>query len=135
MAAANFTREKISIEALKDVFDAAMFDTEIDGDGDLVIRDRYLAFISIQPTVMIRFVSIFGLKKKASEKAGHALCNRINDGLVAIRASMSDKTTLILDWYLPFDSGIGKKTVVLAFRKFIDMLGALGQYDTDDIMT
>jgi hypothetical protein len=134
MPADLFTLDNLSIEALHATFEAAMFDAAVDNDGDLVVNDKYKMIVTIHGDDLIRLLCVFGVNEDAGEEAGNALCNRINDGLILIRASMHDATTLLLDWYLPVRGGIAKKAVVMAFRKFSDTVALVGQYDTDDII-
>jgi hypothetical protein len=129
-----FTLDNLSIEAVHATFESAMFEAELDDDGDLTVNDKYRTIVTIHGDDLIRFLCVFGVREDAGEEAAYALCNRINDGLILIRASMHDATTLLLDWYLPVRGGIAKKAVVMAFRKFIDTVAMIGQYDTDDIV-
>lgn len=134
MQAEVFTSNDLSGEALHAVFDAAMLEVELDEDGDVIVSDKYRVIVSPISKNYVRFLVLFGIREEASEEAGNAFCNRINDGLIVIRASVHKKTTLALDWYLPVKGGIGKKAVVLALCKFVDLVGDVGQYDTDDII-
>ncbi|MFM9959821.1 MAG: YbjN domain-containing protein [Planctomycetaceae bacterium] len=130
-----FTPEDVSIESLRAVFDAAMMETRLDSDGDIVVQDSIKVCVTVRPASGIRFLAAYGVKPGVREEAGHALCNRINDGLIVIRASMHGPTTLLLDWYLPVRGGIGRKAVVLSFRKFVELVEAIGKYDTDGIVS
>lgn len=56
-----------------------------------------------------------------------------NDRRTIIRAAMSGPN-LIIDWYFPPLGAFSKKTVVLAFRKFMDIFEAVGRYDTENII-
>jgi Putative bacterial sensory transduction regulator len=130
-----FTPDNLSREALLATFDAAMFDVKVDEDGDLLVRETF--HVLVAPTSKksyIRFTCFFEVRPDAGNEAAIALCNRINDILIVIRASMHDATSLVVDWYLPVTGGIGKKTVVLALRKFTELVGAMGEHDTDDVI-
>ncbi len=129
-----FTPDTLTIDSLREVFDAAMMDVETDSDGDLVIRDKYRVIVSVHGTDKVRFLCVFGVKDSADEADGHALCNRINDELIIVRASMHGPTTMLVDWYLPTRGGLGRKTVVLALRQFVEIVSAIGKYDADDLI-
>jgi len=129
-----WTSEHVSNEALRALFETAMFDVTVDGDGDVVIRDKYRIFASVRKNRPIRFMCVFGFRESASQEARFVLCNRINDGLVIIRASAHGASKLLIDWYLPTRGGITKKAVVLALRQFSDLVGSMSEYDTDDII-
>lgn len=128
-----FTSDNTSPESLLAAFDAALFETSLDDDGDVIVRDKYRVFLSVHHESTIRLLGVFGLKEECSVEEGHALCNRINAGLIIIRASV-DEDTLYLDWYLPLRGGIGKKAVVRAVRKFNELTEAIIKYDTNNIM-
>jgi len=130
-----FTPETLSNESLKEVFDAAMMDTAVDGDGDLVVHDQYPVLVTVGPNGCIRFASVFGLREHSDPAMRFELVNRINGKRIIIRASVHEDDILLIDWYLPTRGGIGKKTVVLALRKFEELIASIGEEDTDDIIT
>ena len=134
MATELFSAKNVSAEGVREAFEAALFDVSFDDDGDLIVRDRYTVIVSVHPSHTIRFFCVFGIKEDAGEEAGFALCNRINDGLIVIRASLHGAKTLLIDWYLPCNGGIGRKAVVLALRMFTELVGSMAQYDTEGII-
>ena len=90
--------------------------------------------VALHSAGLLRFTCVFGVRASTPEEAGHALCNRINDVLVVVRASMHDATTLVIDWYLPLSGGIAKKAVVRAFRRFVEITATIGRFDDDDLL-
>ena len=129
-----FTPETLSNESLKAAFDAAMMDTSIDADGDLVVDDQYHALVTVHPSDYIRFMSVFRFREESDPVKRLELVNRINDKLIIARASVHNDLTLMIDWYLPAKGRISKKTVVLALRKFEDIISSISQKDEDDII-
>jgi len=130
-----FTPDTLSNESLKEVFDAAMMDTAVDSDGDLVVHDQYTVLVNVDPNGCIQFTSVFGLREDSDPATRLELVNRINDKRIIIRASVHDDDILVIDWYLPTRGGIGKKTVVLALRKFEELIASIGEEDTDDLVS
>jgi hypothetical protein len=130
-----FVPENTSPETLLAAFDT-LFEATIDDDGEVVISDKYRVFVALYENKMIHFESGFRLQESCSEEEAHALCNRINTELIVIRAksSLGDHPMLFIDWYLPIRGGIAKKTVVRAIREFIEILGLIGEYDSDNIL-
>jgi hypothetical protein len=126
--------EELDNDTLRELFDAAMFDYHLDDDGDLVVQDNYRVLVKHHNKRYIHFTSFFRVRQEASEDMVYALCNRINDELIILRASVHHGDTLVLDWYIPVFSGISKRTVVMAFRKFVELLGQVGQYDEEDVI-
>ncbi|MCS7021073.1 MAG: YbjN domain-containing protein [Gemmataceae bacterium] len=128
------TSDTLNNNTLRELFDAAMFDYHLDDDGDLVIRDQFRVLVTHHNNRYVRFTSFFRVRPDASSDLVHNLCNRINDELIVLRASIHQEETLVVDWYIPVFSGISKRTVVMAFRKFVELLGQIGQYDEDDVI-
>jgi hypothetical protein len=60
--------------------------------------------------------------------------NRVNDGLMMIRASLTSDGRLYFDYYIPIEGGITKKAVVLAVRRFLSYLAAAMEQDTDNVV-
>lgn len=128
------TAEELDNDMLRELFDAAMFDYHLDDDGDLVVQDNYRVLVTHHNNRYIRFTSFFRVRSESSEEAVLTLCNRINDELIILRASIHNGDTLVVDWYIPVFSGISKRTVIMAFRKFVELLGQIGQYDEEDVI-
>jgi hypothetical protein len=126
--------EQISSEALRSLFESAMFDFTVDDDGDIVVRDGYTVLVTGGKNRFVRLMSIFSFKPDISSEAKFHFCNRINDELVAIRASAHGPDSLVVDWYLPTDGGITKKAVVMGLRKFLKMLDLIARFDSDDLL-
>jgi len=128
------TSDSLTNDALRELFDAALFDYHLDDDGDVVIHDQFRVLVTHHNNRYIRFTSFFRVRPETPEELAHSLCNRINDELIILRASIHDGETLVIDWYIPVFSGISKRTVVMAFRKFVELLGQIGQYDVEDVI-
>lgn len=135
MADDSISPAELTGELLHGLFDSAMFDVKMDADGDVIVSEKCRVIVSALRNGLIRFLAVLGVSEEASDEAGFALCNRINDGLIVIRAAMHDNSTMLVDWYLPAGGGISRRTIVAAFRQFTDLIGAIGQYDTDDILS
>ncbi|MBA2227741.1 MAG: YbjN domain-containing protein [Thermogemmata sp.] len=134
MNAELITTDNLDNDVLRELFDAALFDYHLDDDGDVVVQDQFRVLVTHHNNRYIRFTSFFRVRPETPEELAHSLCNRINDELIILRASIHDGDTLVIDWYLPVFSGISKRTVVMAFRKFVELLGQIGQYDVEDVI-
>jgi hypothetical protein len=134
MNAELITTDNLDNDVLRELFDAALFDYHLDDDGDVVVQDQFRVLVTHHNNRYIRFTSFFRVRPDTPEELAHSLCNRINDELIILRASIHDGDTLVIDWYLPVFSGISKRTVVMAFRKFVELLGQIGQYDVEDVI-
>ncbi len=130
------TPDNASPTTLRELFDEAMFETRIDADGDLIVDERFKSFVMVHSKRFVRFMTVFGIKEGAEENAVFALVNRINFELICVRACANmNQNALILDWYLPIKGGgLSKKSVVMAFREFIDLIGSIGRFDAEDVV-
>jgi hypothetical protein len=128
------TSDALNNDVLRELFDAALFDYHLDDDGDVVVQDQFRVLVTHHNSRYIRFTSFFRVRPETPEELAYSLCNRINDELIILRASIHDGDTLVVDWYIPVFSGISKRAVVMAFRKFVELLGQIGQYDVEDVI-
>ncbi len=127
-----FTQENLSIESLHAAFDAAMFEVTPQKTGSLLVGNAYVR-IGGQAKNIINFSVGYFLKAEVSEKAAHALCNRVNSQCLIIRANVNGPN-VYCDWDLPPLGVIGKRTVILAYRKFCDQLTLIKEHDTENIL-
>lgn len=130
------TPQNLSVETLFDLFTTAYFEAHIDKDGTLVVHDDYR--VIVEPTKRketLRFVVLFGVREGVKEEDMYALCNRINDNLLVVRASFHEPSSLVIDWDIPVKGGIAPQTLVHAFRKFNRVVGDIGEHDTQDLLT
>jgi hypothetical protein len=128
-----FTPENTSTESILAAFDAALFETKLSDLGHPVILDKYLVIVSVENNSLIRLHSYVNLKDDYADDNAHALCNRINAGLIIIRASVED-AYLVLDWYLPLRGGISKKAVIRALRHFNELIDSVYEHDIDKLI-
>lgn len=124
-----------TVHELKRLFDGAFMDASIDDDGDLIIEDDYRCFL--RPDLDGRFLAasaIFDASRHSDEQAKMRFVNRVNDGLMMIRASLTSDGRLYFDYYIPIEGGITRKAVVLAVRRFLSYLAAAMEQDTEDVV-
>jgi len=127
--------ENLTVQALRDIFEAAMFDTHLDSDGDLVVTDGYKIIVTPHGGRFIRFLTMFRLDEEATRDSRLELANRINDSLILVRASVNSDRILILDYYLPLmGGGTSRKGLVMSFRAFSGLIADIGQFDLNDII-
>jgi hypothetical protein len=112
------TLENVSKDMLKAIFDAALMDTTLDSDGDILIKDRCRVYVL--PDVerrRIRLLAQFGFVPSASEHAKLDCANRINSDYIIVRASVhGDKLRFSYD--VSLDGGITKKAMALLVKRF-----------------
>jgi hypothetical protein len=114
------TTENVSPNFLKTIFDAAFMESSIDGDGDLVVKDRCNCVLLVSEnkdriTLYVRF----GFKSSASRLERLECANKINTEWAIVRARVSDLNDLLVFQYdILIGPGLSKKALVLAVKRF-----------------
>lgn len=136
MAADILSSENVSIDVLKQMYDDAYMETKIDSDGDLTVREGFLCLVTItEAKEQVRLSTYFAFKDDTDHIAKIEMSNRINDGIVTVRAAVTERGSLVLDLYVPINGGITKRCLVLGTKYFLNVArAALQQCDTEDIV-
>jgi hypothetical protein len=118
--------EKLSVRSLRDLFQTAYFETEIDDDGDLRIIDN--GNTVVRPASSGRYV-LFSAWLTLHKEAGAEDClrfvNRINTSIRLLRASYHESDNsrwLVFDHEVPVHGGIAKRTIVATFKFFSELV-------------
>jgi hypothetical protein len=138
MADEPVTPENVSLELLRALFDAAMYDVAAEGENELRVRSGYTLWVTLsQSKRNIRFTGVFGFRETAEPAARLALANDINDTLVLVRAAVSgdQRTRLWLDQYVWLEGGVSRKNIVLSFRQFAALVEAALKRDTTGLIS
>ena len=128
----------VSLAQLQSVFEAAFVENDVDDDGDLYIRteNNTKIFISLdERNKVIRFTALYGLRDDALEADKVTLANTLNDHIVFVRFSATSRSSLVCDYYLPYNGAVSPLHVVTVTRLFNRIIASsLGEYDTADIL-
>ena len=114
------TKENISAQAIKSVFDAAYLACTIDSDGELKVVDRYTCFISVN-RLLLSYRTVFLFRSGTSHLAMLEAANKFNSEMNIPRASKLDgngKSILVLEMNWPYGDGISPKYLVDCLRVF-----------------
>ena len=129
----------VSLEGLKQIFDNAFIENELQVDSLLVVPDSGLKiFLRLNEDLkLIRFAALFGLRKFADIEQKLAFVNRVNDKVVLVRFSVSDdEMTLYTDFYLPYIQGVLPFHIVHVVRLMNRILEfALKEHDMEDLLS
>lgn len=125
----NATPEHLLKELLR-----AYFVVEIDGDGDVVVRETIRIYVAPQSKRFIRLMTVWKAGPEADESAVRDFCERINGRLVAVRADATCHPVIILDWHLPLAGGLPIRTLVMSIRHFADISRDIEHLDFDSIL-
>lgn len=132
--------EKLSVRSLRDLFQSAYFETEIDDDGDLRVIDH--GNMVVRPAGSDRYVA-FSAWLTLHEDAGADEClhfvNRINTSIRLLRASYHEsegRRWLVFDHEVPVQGGIAKRAIVASFKFFSELVShAVCKLDADRVLS
>ena len=127
------TPDTITIEAVRDIFEAAYLDVDLDAEtNQLRIREELLAraFLS-EARERFQLVAYYGIKEDAQRVDRLELVNRINEQYFLIRAGIDDDGDLWFDYTVLVKGGVTPKALVQATRIFL-MLVPRAVHDCDE---
>jgi hypothetical protein len=134
------TQEELTIPKLHEVYTRAFMHSEIQPNGDIKLDVESLKlFVKVQTEKKIlSLYAVFGVKPGTTRLQLLELCNRINDGLVMVRAcspSVFPSPALWLDHDLDIESGMTADDIVTETRRFRTVVASVPGMDTENIMT
>jgi hypothetical protein len=135
MASEILTPDQISVQSLKELFEAAFMDAAIEDDGRLIVRDKYrISFTWHDARERIRVSAHLRSKDNVDPTAKLRYVNYVNDQLSVVRACVTDQGTFFFDFYIPVVGGISRRAFVMAVRFFVDQVQAAIDIDKEDVV-
>ena len=134
------TKEEMTIPKLHEVYRQAFMDAEITPEGDIKLQlEGIKVFVKIQPEKKILlFYALFGVKPGTTRLQVLELCNRINDGLIILRATVPaalPQPALWLDHDMDIETGMTAEDIVSETRRFRSVIPAMSGMDTENILS
>lgn len=134
------SKEDLTGRTLMEVFATASMDPHIDADGDVtLVLDGIKILISADTRrSVLRLVALFGVKPGVSRQQVLELANRINDGLIMLRASYPSALplpSLMIDHYLVTEAGLSDLEIVDETRRFRTVVASIPPLDVESILT
>lgn len=137
MSAEMVTPENVTIEMVRDIYEAAFMEATLDEEKKQIrIKEEVLAraFLS-ESKERLQIVAYYGVKDDAQRIDRLELVNRINEQYVLIRAGIDDDGDLWFDYCVLLKGGITKKAIVQATRVFLMLVPkAVNECDEDGIV-
>ena len=131
------TPDNVSIELIRDVYEAAYMEVTLDEEKkQLRIREEVLAraFLS-ESKERLQLVAYYGIKDDAQRIDRLELVNRVNENYVLIRAGIDEDGDLWFDYTILLKGGVTKKAIVQATRVFLMLVPrAVNECDEDGIV-
>ena len=137
MATELVTPDNVSVEMLRDLYEAAYMDVTLDEEHGLIrIREELAARAHLSESKeRIQLLAVYGLKEEAQRIDRLELVNRINENYVLIRAGIDDDGDLWFDYCILVKGGLTKKAIVQATRAFLMLVPkAVNECDEDGIV-
>lgn len=131
------TPDTVSLELLRDLFDAAMMDATLDDEnGSIRLREDILCRVSLHDSKeRIGLIAFYGIKEDAQRIDRLELVNRINDQFLMIRACIEDDGDLCFDYTIVLKGGVTRKQIAHSARNFIKLVPkAVSECDEDGIV-
>lgn len=131
------TPETVSLESLRDLFDAAMMDATLDEDnGSIRLKEDIMCRVSLHESKeRIGLIAFYGIKEDAQRIDRLELVNRINDQFLMIRACIEDDGDLCFDYTIVLKGGVTRKQIAHSARNFIKLVPkAVSECDEDGIV-
>lgn len=130
------TSENLSTKLLKSIFDDAYFETTLEDEDMLYVKDGNVGCYVFPGDSKsdIRFVGYATPQKNVSLQKRYEFANRANSTYKYFRAYVGENGRIAFDYYLLVNEGITKKTLVLTLKRLINIpIDILNECDTDGI--
>jgi hypothetical protein len=132
------TPEAVTLELIREIFEAALMDTTLDEEnGFVVIHDEIVARVKLSESKeRLQFIAFYKVREDSPRIDRLELVNRINDQYVLVRAAIGDDDELWIDYALVLKGGTTRKQVAQTTRMFLKVAEmAVKDCDENDIVT
>lgn len=130
--------ENVTLEAVRDIYEAALLDVELDEENRfVVIDDEIVARAKLSDSKeRLQLIACYRVREDVPRIDRLELVNRINDQYVIVRAAMSEDDELWVDYAVVLKGGTTPKQIAHATRMFLKVAEmAVKDCDEDGIVT
>ncbi len=130
--------DNATLEMVRDIYDSALMDVELDAEnGFVVIDDEIVARAKLSDSKeRLQLIACYKVREDAARIDRLELVNRINDQYVIVRAAMSDDDELWVDYAIILKGGTTPKHIAHATRMFLKVAEmAVKDCDEDGIVS
>ncbi len=134
------SQQELTATKLLELYQRAYFNASLDPDGEVrLVVDGITMFAIAEPQrALLRMRIGLSVKPNATRQQVLELCNRVNDGLIFIRACLpaviAPRLGLILDHFIDTTAGVTALEVIDETRRVRAVLNSVPPLDTDDII-
>lgn len=130
--------DNATLEMVRDIYDSALMDVELDAEsGFVVIDDEIVARAKLSDSrERLQLIACYKVREDAARIERLELVNRINDQYVIVRAAMSDDDELWVDYAIILKGGTTPRHIAHATRMFLKVAEmAVKDCDEDGIVS
>lgn len=128
------TRDNVSIDFLRQLFDEAYYETSIDTDGDLIVMGTIKHYLRVPDSKRyVRIFSVFRLNEDVDPITRNCYANRVNLELNVVRAYVND-SIFGFDFYVWLEGGVTRKNLILSFKTFSEFVREALHKDKDNVI-
>jgi hypothetical protein len=130
--------DNATLEMVRDIYDSALMDVELDAEnGFVVIDDEIVARAKLSDSrERLQLIACYKVREDAARIDRLELVNRINDQYVIVRAAMSDDDELWVDYAIILKGGTTPRHIAHATRMFLKVAEmAVKDCDEDGIVS
>jgi len=131
------TPETVTLEAVRDLYEAALMDVTLDAEsGFVVIDDEIVARAKLSDTKeRLQLIAFYKVREDSERIDRLELVNRINDQYVLVRAAVGEEDDLWIDYGIVLKGGTTQKQIAHATRMFLKVAEmAVKDCDEDGIV-
>ena len=132
------TPETVTLEAVRDLYEAALMDVTLDAEsGFVVIDDEIVARAKLSDTKeRLQLIAFYKVREDSERIDRLELVNRINDQYVLVRAAVGEEDDLWIDYGIVLKGGTTQKQIAHATRMFLKVAEmAVKDCDEEGIVT
>ena len=122
---------ELTVQDLFELYKSAYMECEIDEDGDLVLYEDSVIFVSVDERLKnhrIQLRRYFTLDGGVSLEKALEFTNEINDDYIVARAKIvgEKKDLLLIDYWILLDGGIPPATIIHTTKRFMSIARGIG---------
>ncbi|WP_374600456.1 YbjN domain-containing protein [Niveibacterium sp.] len=120
MSTGYFAREAVTRDTLYEVLDAALMEVEVDGDGDVLVREGIVCYVLLPEPEhdRITLAAQYSFMDDVPHLARLECANRINQEYVLVRAAIDERGKLRFSYHLLLAGGITARQIALSVKRF-----------------
>ncbi|WP_374509127.1 YbjN domain-containing protein [Niveibacterium sp.] len=112
--------DAVTREVLREILDAALMEVEIDGDGDVLVREGMVCYVLLPEPEhdRITLAAQYSFIDDVPHLARLDCANRINREYMLVRAAIDERGKLRFSYHLLLGGGVTARQIGLSVKRF-----------------